>query len=176
MSIEARVDGLISRGDVSDAVTTPIEGAPRAALTFAAAHAVGVALLLVCSHAARADETATATPNAPAVAPEPKDETVVRPYLQVGFVAGSAGDGGVAGDLGLRVDRVLVRFSYRLDIGRTSGYLTYASGRAGYILTENSWVAVLAGAGAGGLTYHYDDAYGDAGTATVAAAVKLLSH
>lgn len=104
-------------------------------ITAATGRLVGTALLVVAFHAGRADDPSPLPPNAETPAHAAANETL-RPYLQTGFFVGTAHDGGFAGDFGLRVDKLLAAFAYRLDIG-DKGYLTYAGGRAGYILAEN---------------------------------------
>lgn len=134
---------------------------------------IGAALLIATFHVGRADEPTSANlPPSKEASGQERSETLIRPYLQAGLFAGTARDGGFAADLGLRVEKVVACFSYRLDIG-DKGYLTYVGGRAGYILGENGWVALLAGAGAGGVTYHYDDA-GDAKVAALTADIDLV--
>jgi hypothetical protein len=83
-------------------------------------------------------------------------------------VGGSDGGGVALGaELGLRIAPVTARWAYRaLFFDR--GYVTYSSGRLGWIFAERSWAAVHVGAGAGKLTYEYNVAPGT-GSASVAA-------
>ena len=133
------------------------------------------AALLFLAWAARAGDgpdeaTAESAPGAAPAGPAAPSDFLVRPHLQL---SGLFGDGrlGLSADAGLRVEGVVARFSYLVVGASDGGYVTYASGRAGYVVMEGRWAALIVGAGVGGLTYSHDPAGTTNATAAVAEGV-----
>jgi hypothetical protein len=125
-----------------------------------------IAALLLASPVARpADEAAPALPEAPA--PEPAaaaapaadppaySEFLIRPDLRTSLLLGD-GHFGLSGDAGLRLQRVVLRFSYLVEGAQHSGISKYVSGRAAYVVAEGMGVALTAGGGLGSLSHTYD--------------------